>query len=66
MKGELKFFYMVKITREKIQIKKIYNTAARQVTSQRGEEGFSRKLMSSQTYVMLRLLSWCLLQWQAF
>ena len=43
MKGELKFFYLVKITREKIQIKKIYNTAARQVTSSKRRRGDFKK-----------------------
>ncbi|KAJ6908406.1 hypothetical protein NC651_018740 [Populus alba x Populus x berolinensis] len=42
-RGELKFFYSVKITREKIQIKKIYNTAARQVTSSKRRRGVFKK-----------------------
>jgi len=43
MKGELKCFYMVKMTRKKIQIKKIDNTAARQVTFSKRRRGLFKK-----------------------
>jgi len=43
MKGELKFFYLVKMTRKKIQIKKIDNTAARQVTFSKRRRGLFKK-----------------------
>ncbi|XP_061949590.1 MADS-box protein JOINTLESS-like isoform X2 [Populus nigra] len=41
--GELKFFYLVKMTRKKIQIKKIDNTAARQVTFSKRRRGLFKK-----------------------
>ncbi|KAF9679041.1 hypothetical protein SADUNF_Sadunf07G0098800 [Salix dunnii] len=43
MKGELKFFYLLKMTRKKIQIKKIDNTAARQVTFSKRRRGLFKK-----------------------
>ena len=43
MKGELKFFYLMKMTRKKIQIKKIDNTAARQVTFSKRRRGLFKK-----------------------
>jgi len=43
MKDELKFFYLVKMTRKKIQIKKIDNTAARQVTFSKRRRGLFKK-----------------------
>ncbi|KAL9377659.1 hypothetical protein Peur_028994 [Populus x canadensis] len=43
MKGELKCFYLVKMTRKKIQIKKIDNTAARQVTFSKRRRGLFKK-----------------------
>ncbi|KAJ6917292.1 hypothetical protein NC652_019608 [Populus alba x Populus x berolinensis] len=41
--GELKCFYLVKMTRKKIQIKKIDNTAARQVTFSKRRRGLFKK-----------------------
>ena len=43
MKGESIFFYLLKMTRKKIQIKKIDNTAARQVTFSKRRRGLFKK-----------------------
>ena len=43
MKGELKCFYLVKMTRKKIQIKKIDNTSARQVSFSKRRRGLFKK-----------------------